>query len=39
MTKQEYITPEVEILPLTEDDIIATSNDFVFLPTDEFREI
>ena len=39
MTTHEYLTPKVEILLLNDEDIIATSNDPVFLPTDEFGEI
>lgn len=39
MKMQEYITPEVEILTLCEEDILTGSNDFVFLPPDEFSEI
>ena len=39
MKKREYLTPEVEILLTNNEDIIATSNDPVFLPTDEFGEI
>ena len=39
MTKHNYLTPEVEILLTNDEDIISTSNDPVFLPTDEFGEI
>ncbi len=39
MTTREYTTPEVEILMLSDEDIITTSDEFVFLPPDEFGEI
>ena len=34
-----YTTPEIELMPLCEPDVLTASDNFVFLPTDEFREI
>ena len=34
-----YISPKIEVLALDEVDILTTSDDFVFLPPDDFREM
>ncbi len=39
MKHNEYITPEIEVMALENIDILTSSGDFVFLPTDEFREM
>ena len=39
MKSNIYISPEIEVLELDVIDVLTASDDFVFLPPDEFREI
>lgn len=39
MKNNAYVSPEIEVSSIHEIDILTASNEFVFLPTDEFGEI